>query len=65
MATIFPRVGWTIDQTIEYAINTAQRKLAAVDFTVNDIDLTVEPESKAAAVKNLYLKLLNEKHRGK
>ena len=63
MATIFPRVGWTIDQTIEYAIDTAQRRKTTVDFTVNDIDLTVEPESKLSSVKNMYLKMLNEKRK--
>ena len=61
ITTIFPRVGWTIDQTIDYAIDTAKRKHATIELRVNDILLTVNPDSRSSAVKNMYLKLLNAK----
>ena len=61
--TVFPRVGWTVDESIEYAIDTAKRKRSTVEIEINDILLTVVPESKMTTVKNAYLKLLNAKHK--
>ena len=59
--TIFPRTGWTVEQTINYAIDTAKRNKTTVEFEINDILLTVDRGSNIATIKNLYLKLLNAK----
>lgn len=58
----FPRVGWTIDQSIEYAISSAKQRHIALEMEINDVSLTVCPNSKADTVKNLYLRLLNTKN---
>ena len=59
--TVYPRVGWTVEQSIEYAVDTAKRKRATVEIKINDIFLSIDPQSKAGAIKNMYLKLLNAK----
>lgn len=62
--TVFPRDGWTIEQSIEYAIDTAKRRRTTVEFKINNIWMSVVPESKVSTVKNAYLKLLNAKQYG-
>ena len=56
--TIFPRVGWTVDQAIDYAIDTAKQKKTTVEMKINDIWLTINYESQPRAVKKVYMKLL-------
>lgn len=59
--TVFPRVGWTIDQAIEYAVDTAKRKKTTVEISINDILIPVAPGSKVATIKKVYLARLAAK----
>lgn len=61
--TIFPRVGWTIDQAIEYALDVAKQKKTTVEMEINDVCLTINYESRPEAVKKIYQKLLKSKQR--
>lgn len=61
--TIFPRVGWTIDQSIDYALDVAKQKKTTVELQINDVCLTINYESTASAVKKVYMKLLKSKQR--
>ncbi len=61
--TVFPRVGWTVDQSIEFAVDTAKRRRSTVEIEINDILLSIDPQSKVGAIKNMYLKMLNAKNR--
>ena len=61
MTTIFPRIGWTVDQAIDYALDVAKQKKTTVEVQINDVWLTINYESRASAVKNVYMKLLKSK----
>ncbi len=61
MTTIFPRIGWTVDQAIDYALDVAKQKKTTVELQINDVCLTINYESRASAVKNVYMKLLKSK----
>lgn len=60
--TFYPLVGWTIDKAINRAIDIAKKQNTTLNADINDIVLTIDPQSNAIMVKNLYLKLLNEKY---
>jgi hypothetical protein len=61
--TIFPCIGWTVDQSIDYAIDMAKQKKTTVELQINDICLTINYESCPGAVKKVYQKLLKSKKR--
>ena len=57
-----PVAGWTINHAIVYSIDLAKLKHRSVQIDMNDIILKVDENSNVSTVKNLYLKLLNERY---
>ena len=62
MIVFTPVADWTINRAIAYSIDTAKSTKKPVQVDINDIVLTVTEKSGLSEVKNLYLKLLNEKY---
>jgi len=57
-----PLTGWTIDTAISRAIDIAKKLNTTLNADINDTVLAIDPQSDAVVVKNIYLKLLNEKY---